>query len=225
MISDYEKYLYNLHLKASRTTQNKPYTVRKNFNDLDEKAGACLKKLSFFFNKHKDIDPLAFFTASYKLYNDEQFFDLCYFNSLKAVKAYTIHCKNLSNLDPDSEEQLAFTKKSLIYIYNFCKDNNLHLTEYLSHKTNNMFSFLLHLKNRDINLYSILSFDNLNNVLSKSDTEVLRFMFESDFLEKLNLKKIKFLNSSKCKHLVINGLDKLKNNLKKELNISKSHIS
>ena len=99
------------------------------------------------------------------------------------------------------------------------------MANYLNHKTNDMFSFLLHIKNRDINLYSVLSFNNLNAVLSKSNTEVLRFMFEEEFLDKVNSKKIKFLNSKKCKHLVITGLDRLENILKNELNISKAHIS
>ena len=83
----------------------------------------------------------------------------------------------------------------------------------------------MHLKNRDINLYSLFSFDNLNNCLSKTDRDVLRFMFEDDFINNVNFKKIKFLNSLKCKHLVVNGLDRLKNNLKNELNIIEKNIS
>lgn len=225
MITDFEKYLYNLHLKITRQQNNKPYNIRKNFSDLSDKDYASLKKLSNFFNKHKEISPESFFSASYKIHKDEKYFELSYFNTLKAIKAYTIYNKDLSNLDPDSEEQLAFTKKSLVFIYNFCKTHNIVMANYLNHKTNDMFSFLLHIKNRDINLYSVLSFNNLNSLLSKSNVEVLRFMFEEEFLDKVNSKKIKFLNSKKCKHLVITGLDRLENILKNELNISKAHIS
>jgi hypothetical protein len=225
MISDYEKHIYNTHLRASRQHQNKPCNLKKDFNDIDDKTAACLKKLSHFFGKHKEIDLHSFFSASYKLYKDEKYFDLCYFNTLKAVKAYTIHFNNINNLDPDTQEQLDYTKKSLVFIYNFCKNNNIQLQDYLQHTTNNLFTFLLHLKDRDINLYSLLSFDNLNNCLSKTDREVLRFMFNDSFINNVNLKKIKFLNSLKCKRLVVNGLDKLKNNLKNELNIVKKNIS
>jgi len=225
MISDFEKYIYNLHLKVTRQQNNKPFNLRKNFNDLEDKDIACLKKLSSFFNKHKEIEPSTFFLSSFKVYHDEKFFELCYFNSLKAIKAYTIFCNNINNQDPDSDEQLNFTKKSLVFIYNFCKKNNIEISAYLSHKTNNIYSFLLHLKNRDINLYSLLSFNELNSFFIKSDVNVLSFMFEEDFLDKVNTKKIKFLNSKKCKHLVITGLDRLKNNLKNELNMLKTHIS
>jgi hypothetical protein len=225
MISDYEKHIYNTHLRASRQHQNKPYNLRKDFSDIDDKTISCLKKLSYFFNKHKEIDLNSFFSASYKLYKDEKHFDLCYFNTLKAIKAYTIFYNNINNLDPDVEEQLNYTKKSLVFIYNFCKSNNIQLQNYLLHITNNIYTFLLHLKNRDINLYSLFSFDNLNNCLSKTDRDVLRFMFEDDFINNVNFKKIKFLNSLKCKHLVVNGLDRLKNNLKNELNIIEKNIS
>lgn len=220
MISDYEKHLYNIHLKTMRQKSNKPFNFRKNFNDIDDKTLLCLKKLSNFFNKHKNINPADFFSAPFKVYKDETFFDLCFFNSLKAIKAYTISCKNLSDLDPDAEEQLAATKQSLLFIYNFCKENKININQYLTHKTNNIYTFLLHLKDRNVNLFSLLSFDNLNNCLSKSDSQVIKFMFEDNFLDKINHKKIKFLNSNKCKFLVINGLEKLKNNLKNELNTS-----
>jgi len=114
MISDFEKYIYNQHLKITRQHNKQPYTLRKNFNDLADKETICLKKLSHFFNKHTKITPADFFTASYNLYKDEKYLDLCSFNTLKAVKAYTIYCNNINNLDPDSDKQLEFTKNSLL---------------------------------------------------------------------------------------------------------------
>jgi hypothetical protein len=219
MISDFEKYIYNLHLRTSRQQNNKPFNLRKDFNDLDDKSIAHLKKLSNFFNKHKEIEPSAFFLASYSIHKDEKFFELSHFISLKAIKAYTIFCSNVNNLDPDSDDQLTFTKKSLVFIYNFCKNNKIDITSYLSHKTNDIYSFLLHLKNRDINIYSLLGFEDLNAFFTKSDLNILSFMFEDKFLDKVNTKKIKFLNSSKCKVLVVTGLDRFKKRLKNELNM------
>jgi hypothetical protein len=217
MITDFEKYIYNTHLKATRQHKNQPYKLRKDFDDLDEKDKLCLKKLSSFFNKHKEISPNTFFSASYKIFSDETFLDLSFFLTLKAIKAYTIHNKNISNLDPDSEEQLIFTKNSLKFIFLFCQENKISIPEYISHKTKNIFSFVLHLKNREVNIYSLFGFDNFSANIKKSDLDVLKFMFDESLLEKINTQKIKFLNSYKCKSLVINGLQKLSDKLKNEL--------
>lgn len=224
MISEFEKHIYNLHLRASRQHCNKPFNYRKDFADIDPQLERNLKKLTLFFIKHKDIDPINFFNASYKLYSDERYLDLAYFNTLKAIKAYTIHNKNLENLNPDSSEQLEFTKSSLLKIYNFCLQNKILIKDYLKHKTNNMYSFLLHLKSREVNLYSLMEFKNLNSCLNDSDLEVLKFMFNDNFLNTVNHFKIRFLNSVKCKQLVIKGLEKLEKKLINELNLHNSHL-
>ncbi|NBP15009.1 hypothetical protein EBU95_11505 [bacterium] len=105
-----------------------------------------------------------------------------------------------------------------MFISKFCKQKNITVDSYISDKTNNIYTYLLHLKNRDINIYSLFGFADLETSLKKSDLEVLRFMFDNNFLENISLFKIKFLNSKKCKAVVDNGLQIIKNNFKKELN-------
>lgn len=218
MISDYEKHIYNLHLKSTRQASNKPFKFRKDFTGIPDKDFVALKKLSNFFNQHKDIDPAVFFISSYKMYKDEKYFDLSYFLTLKAIKAYNIFTNNIKNSDPDSPDQINFTKKSLLFIFNYCREKNINIEDYLLEKTNNINTYFLHLKNRDINIYSLFGFKNLESTIAKSDKEVLRFMFSNDFIEKIDLFKIKFLNSKNCKYILDKGLEIIKKKYKKELN-------
>ena len=69
-MTDFEKLIYNIHLKVSRVTKNKPYKNRINFDSLDEDKKFLCKKLAYFFTKHKNVNIDKFFYAPYKIYQD-----------------------------------------------------------------------------------------------------------------------------------------------------------
>lgn len=99
LITDFEKHLYNTFLKTARSSANKPYRLRKDFSNLDDLSVAYLKRLSTFFKNHAEICAEEFFSAPYKLYKDEAYYDLKYFTSLKAIKAYNILSQKNNRLD------------------------------------------------------------------------------------------------------------------------------
>lgn len=99
LISDFEKHIYNTFLKTARTSANKPYRLRRDFSNLDDITVACLKRLATFFKNHNSIDVEEFFSAPYKLYKDETYYDLKYFTSLKAIKAYNLLSQKNSRLE------------------------------------------------------------------------------------------------------------------------------
>ncbi|NBP15667.1 hypothetical protein EBU95_14945, partial [bacterium] len=68
MISDFEKHIYNTHLKVTRQANKQPYKLRKDFSNISDKELFTIKKLSNFFNQHKQISPSLFFLASYQIY-------------------------------------------------------------------------------------------------------------------------------------------------------------
>jgi len=210
MVNDFDKYVYNTYLKVSRSSNNKPYKTRKDFDTLDDVKFVYLKKLSNFFTRNKNIKPEEFFRASFLVYSDSQFLDLKYFTSLKASKAYTIVQKRREKLDPDEIEQLAFTKDSLVFIRDFCKTNSINVEQYIHHTTNNMATFLLHLKERNINIYALFGFLDFESNYKKADLEITRFMLGENFSNNFNMFKVKFLNSNKCRILVEEGLKKIK---------------
>ena len=90
MFTDLEKALYNEHLKEARRAKNQPYKLRKDFSKVSSTIELCLKKLSAFFQKHKDIKPSEFFQAPYKIYSTNEYFDLKFFTSQKAITVYKI---------------------------------------------------------------------------------------------------------------------------------------
>lgn len=209
MITEFDKLIYNTYLKTSRQSINSPYKFRRNFDRIDEKVFVCLKKLSSFFKRFPNIKMEEFFNAPYKLYKDETHFPLDFFISLKATKAYTLVQKQVNMLDPDIEEQLKFIKESLIFIYNFCKSKNINFNYYLIHKTNNENTFVLHLKERKVSIYSLFGFYNFEKIFKSKDSEVLKFILGDDFYNNFSVFKTKLLNSKKALNLVTKGYERL----------------
>jgi hypothetical protein len=214
-VSEFEEHIYNLHLKTTRQKNKQPYKLRKNFVSLDDISKIYLKKLSTFFAKHKHIDIEDFFVAPFTIYPDETFFDLQYFTTLKAVKSYTLYQKYLQNLAPDSPDQLLRIQKSIKFILNFCKENKIKIDDYISHKEDNVPSFLIHLKEHKINTYTLHGFNNFEQMFRKVDTEIIKFMFDEQIYEQVRVTKIKLHGSTKAKAFVELGLQKASEILKK----------
>ncbi len=91
MFTDFEKAIYNAHLKESRSAKNQPYKLRKDFSKVNSTVTLCLKKLSDFFTKHKEISPNDFFKAPYFVYPEGETFDLKFYTTQKAISVYKIY--------------------------------------------------------------------------------------------------------------------------------------
>jgi len=212
-ISDFEKHIYNTFIKVSRGSSGKPYKTRKNFDDLlEKKEYAYLKKLSNFFNRFKHIDVKEFFSAPYELYKDEKYFELDYYTTLKAVKAYSTIVKKNELLDPDEKQQLQSILKSFKFIKKFCHEQNINVDSYVNHKTNNIFSFVLHLQEHQVNFYSLLEFKDTIRNIRLIGPEIIEFMFGNDFYNKIETFRTKYIVSKKARMLGSYALKKIKNN-------------
>jgi hypothetical protein len=99
MCTDFQKKLYNEHLSVSRKAKNQPYKLRKDFSKIDEKTSFCLKKLSYFFDLHKEIKPRDFFQAPYDIYSDTEYFDLKFFTTQRAINVYKIFIESKKNVE------------------------------------------------------------------------------------------------------------------------------
>ena len=209
MITEFEKHIYNTYLRVTRSNSNSPFRLRKNFDKVNEETYLSLKKLSSFFKKYPHIKIEDFFRAPYKLYEDEKYFPLEYFYSLKAIKSFTLYNKKQINLDPDSEEQLLNIKQSLVCIYNFCKESNIPVQNYISHKTNNEFTFILHLKEHKVNVYALLGFKNFETVLKSCNAEITKFIIGEDIYNSIQVFRTRLYNSKKALQLVNLGLKKI----------------
>lgn len=97
MCTDLQKKIYNEHLKESRKSKNLPFKTRKKFEKLDDTTKLCLQKLEVFFKKHSDISISEFFKASYFVYPNDEYLNLKFFTTLKAINAYKIYKKSPNN--------------------------------------------------------------------------------------------------------------------------------
>ena len=211
VISEFDKFVYNSYLKISRSRNKLPYKFRKNFEKVDDKTFVQIKKLSSFLKRFPHIKIEDFFNAPYNLYPDETYFPIEYFTSLKATKAYTIFQKKRVNEDPDSVDQLQNIKESLVFINNFCRQKNIDPHIYIHHKTNNEFSFLIHLKEHKVNIYTLLGFVNFEKNLKTRDAEVVKFIIGEDLYNNIQNYRTRLFNSQKAVRLVELGIKKISN--------------
>ena len=209
MISDFEKVIYNKHLSIFKKNQNKPFSYRKNFDNLDESTVFYLKKLSMFFSKFKNINVDSFFSAPYLVYKDEKFFDLKFYISPKALKTYTLYKKSLDQQDPDSDNILQKTFESIKHIKKVCNENNLKSKDFINFVApgNTIPEYIICLQNQNVNMYSLLGFDNFKTSFLKN-YETYKYIL-GDLADKYNVYYNNFIKSKKLKVLVREGIKKI----------------
>lgn len=208
-ISDFQKRIYNSHLAISRKMRDKPFRIRKDFSDMDQTKIDQLAALERFFNSYQNIKIDDYFTAPYVIFEDTDYFDLDFFLSSKAKKAYSQYMKKIEMDDPDSEDSLRRLVDSLKFIKNFCKERGLTLTEYPLYIEESLPNIIEHLKNHHINMYALHALG-----VSKIEVEnrILDFIF-SDFWITFQKTKNKFFLSKKMKDLAKKALTKIQNQL------------
>lgn len=212
LITEYDKLIYNTFLRVSRSKNKLPFKLRKNFDKLNNETFVAIKKVSNFLKRFPHIKIEEYFKAPYELYTDEEYFPLEYYHSLKATKAYTLLNKKKENLEPDSEEQLNSIKESLIFIKKFCNAKNILTSSYLNHKTNNEYSFIIHLKEHKVNVYTLLGYSNFEKIIKQGNAEIIKFIIGEELYNNIGLYRTKLYSSQKASKLVELGLKKILNN-------------
>jgi hypothetical protein len=206
VITDFQKQIYNSHLAISRKIRDKPFRIRKDFSDLDKNKLDILASLERFFNSYSNIKIDEYFTAPYVIFEDDDYFDLDFFLSSKAKKAYSQYMKKIEIDDPDSEGSLKRLADSLKFIKNFCKEKSLTLENYPVYIESNLPCIVEHLKNHKINMYTLHALG-----VSKIEVEnrILDFIF-SDFWITFQKTKNKFYLSKKMKEFAKQATIKIK---------------
>lgn len=212
LITEFDKLIYNTFLRVSRSKNKLPFKLRKNFDQLNNETFVSIKKVSSFLKRFPHIKIEEYFKAPYHIYMDEEYFPLEYYHSLKATKAYTLFNKKQENMDPDSIEQLNNIKESILFIKRFCTLKNLSPANYITHKTNNEYSFILHLKEHRVNMYTLLGYSEFEKILKQRDAELVKFIIGENLYNNISVFRTKLYNSEKASKLVELGLKKIANN-------------
>lgn len=203
-MTEFEKLIYNHFLEVSKKVNNKPVRYRKDFSNFKDEDYLYINKLSIFFNKFKNIKIKDFFEAPYFVYN-QNYFDLKFYLSPKAIKAYTNYNDNYILNNPDSKQTLTKMKESITFIYEYCKEKDIKISNYINYKEGNYNVFLKHLKQRNINFFILFSFKDFSNIVDKIDNDI-KEIYSGNF-SKLNYIRTKYYASSKAK-LIINNFKK-----------------
>jgi hypothetical protein len=202
------KQIYNTYLRAVGEAQGRPYRCRKNFDDLEVGVEGNLLTLGIFFQRYPHINLDLFIEAPYKLWSDRDFFPLDFYTKRKALSCYMQHKKQIILSDPDTAIQLTRVVESLKFIYRYCKEKEIKVDGYITHKDGN-YAFLEHLKNDNVSIYALFAFVDFRDVFLSVDKELKRFLFGDLYTSWDNMHR-KYDFSKKCKTLSKKGLEKIK---------------
>jgi len=188
-MTDFQKRIYNSHLAISRKMRDKPFRIRKDFSDMDQTKLDRLASLERFFNSYQNIKIDDYFSAPYVIFEDDDYFDLDFYLTSKAKKAYSQYMKKIEMDDPDSESSLNRMVDSLKFVKNFCREKNLTLKEYPLYIEGALPTMIDHLKNHHINMYALHA---LGVTKIEVENRILDFIF-SDFWITFQKTKNKFI--------------------------------
>lgn len=211
MVSTTEQRLYNNFLAISRSMRNKPFKLRSDFDKFENTEDhITIKKIANFLQRFPQIKPEIYFKAPFELYKDQEYFDLKYFATQKAIKSYTVYMKQLEEQNPDN--QIDFIADSLRYIAMFCMKENILVEDYITHKIGLTYSWVKHVKEHNVSIYSLMEYP-VEILLGKMNSDETG-MFLNDLNKYFYSYKMKYIDSKQAKHLVKEGIQKIKNFVK-----------
>ena len=180
-LTDFEKKIYNTYLRILGENQGRPYTPKKDFSNLTDGLRMSLKKLSFFFETYKDVNPIMFFRSGFKG-EDKKFLELSFFTSLKASRLYAKYVREKYFNSVDNEESIKDFKEGIIFIYDFMKENHMSIMDYvLKNNESGVPWFIIHLKRQNISFYHIHALDITIDKFPQDWRELLVNNFEEVF--------------------------------------------
>lgn len=217
MITDTQKQIYNLYLRSLAEGSDRPYKVRKNFDNLKTEYIEELKKLEAFFIKFPHFLRYEYFQAPYKIYQDEKkYYSLKFYSGYKGMQTCLAYFKSLKESDPDG--QLDYLKESLKFITNFCLEKGIQLEQYPDYKSVAQKDFLIHLKQHKVSFYAAFAINSIYYQLVNlpSDEFELYFGPDVDLHDMYN----RYQGSRKAKEWLEENVEKIekyiKNNLKQQ---------
>lgn len=183
MLDEQEQKVYNTYLRALADKNQRPYKPRKDFSKLREKDVLQIKKLKFFFDNYKDVNPYQFFKAGFK-YEVNTYPTLEYFNTIRATKVYSKFIREKYYDDVDNIESIKDFKDGILFIYNFIAENDITLMDYKTCLNESGVPWCsIHLKRQDISFYHIHSLEIPIDTFSEDYREMITDDFENVFYE------------------------------------------
>lgn len=207
-----EKNIYNTYLKTIRSSQNKPYKFRKNFQDFENNENYTrIKKIANLLVKCPHILLDDYFVAPYKIYeiDEDSVYTLDFYASMKALGCYKKYMLQKELSDPDEEHQIEFIKRSFQFILKYCSENQITFDEYLHYKTGFTHEWMKHYAEKKISLLCLLEFDFIYDIIMGIEEEHRKILL-GDLDNRFYTIKGKYLKSVKAKKIVKKGIEILR---------------
>ena len=218
MINEKEKDLYNTYLAVSRSSRNKPFKLRQNFDDFENTPEHInSRKIVRFLSQFPQIKANLFFRAPYELYKDTEYVDLKFYTTQKAVKTYTVYMKQLQEESPDSDHHIQFIKDSLRFIGMFCIKNKIPLEEYVTHSSGATYSWMKHVKEHNISIYVMFEFPNIFDIIRATPNDELDLLLGSIAVGLAGYRN-KYSTSKNARRVVKEGFKRIKRVIDESVN-------
>ena len=99
--------------------------------------------------------------------------------------------------------------KRKVYIFKFCKDNNLTLQEYTEHMSGDIHTVLYHIRDRNITPYVVFGIRDLGDIVRGYPGDFLDFIAGKNFQERVDLYRSRYYNSRKAKAIIKQSIEKI----------------
>ena len=184
LLTEKQKQIYNLYLRAFRTNNNLPFRAKKKFSDIetDGEKLMSLQKIEKVFNKYPAFFNSMFFDAPYKIYDDQdgksKWHSLKFYGSQKGITTCIAYYKTLMQSNP--EEQFDFLKESYKFVTNFCIEKKITLDGYTRHCSVAQNDCLIHLKEHKISWYLVFDIPHFHDLLYRLPEDEFELYYGSD---------------------------------------------
>lgn len=209
MLPEKQQKIYNQHLRISRSCRDKPFKLRTDFSDFKDKTKIhILQRLEMFFNKFPNVNEEVYFKAPYLIWKDKDYFDLSFYLTPVATRAYTVYKKQLLEQDPDNDDNVEFVRQSLMFITKYCIEKHISLKEYYTLQTGVTYDWMKHIRQAKISPYICFGFDNIDDIIYQVPEDE-RDLLLGSFADKFYNYKQQYNKSKHIKHMVKTGLQKI----------------
>lgn len=171
-MTDLEKEIYNKWLAVTSIAIHKPFRLRENWlNFTSREEYPFLQRLAQFFSKHSHIRWDDFFNAPYKIRKENNRLSLAFYISPRAMKDYSTYMRQLMLLDPDDPQQTEAILQSYRFIKDFCIEHKLKANEYIQFSQGYTPTFIKHLKQHQISIYTTFAFPKAFSIMNNLPPE------------------------------------------------------
>ena len=194
--------VYNTYLSVSRGAKNKPWKARKDFEGFDKtENGILCTRLELFFKRFPQINPRDFFLAPYKLYADEDYFDLKFYLSQKAISCYTIVQKQKQEESPDTDNQIWGIIQSVKFVASKLLAEKITFSDYCKRKNGYVYNAVLDYAENNITLYFLLALPGFDDIFDSMPIQDKEIYFKSFYKDIVKF-KVRLNNSEKAKKII-----------------------